>query len=136
MSISKVESALIQQVVSLMGSIPTGYENHKFDKPASPSMWAQVFFIPNDPTVWSLGSAGQDFGDGILQIDLNVPLLSGRKAVNDQFELIRSHFSAGVKFTHEGQVVTIRSCGRSAGRRVDGWYRVSITISWYSLISR
>ena len=98
--------------------------------------WAEVFFMPNDPSVETLGAEGQDLTDGIVQINLNYPVGTGGAAARSDFENIRASFPAGARPAYNGQEAVILSCGRSPGRVVDGWYRVSITISWYALIPR
>ena len=61
---------------------------------------------------------------------------TGGAAARSDFENIRASFPAGARPAYNGQEAVILSCGRSPGRVVDGWYRVSITISWYALIPR
>lgn len=135
MSLSDTQRALIGSVATSLGTIPTGYENEKFTPPSN-SKWAEVFFLPNDPTVETLGSEGQDMVDGLIQINLNYPVGKGDAASRSDYENIRTSFPAGARPAYNGQEAVILSCGRSPGRVVDGWYRVSITISWYALIPR
>ena len=135
MSMTKVQHALIAAVNTSLGATPAGYENEPFDPPAD-AKWARVFFLPNNPSVETLGANGEDFVDGIVQIDLNYPVKTGGAEARADFETIRAAFPAGARPSHSGQEVIIRNCGRSAGRVVDGWFRVSITITWYALIPR
>lgn len=135
MSMNKVQHALISAVSSVLGSTPACYENEPF-APPSGSKWAQVFFLPNTPSVETLGGNGEDFVDGVVQIDLNYPVQTGGAASRADFEAIRAAFPAGARPAYAGQEVIIRNCGRSAGRVVDGWFKVSITIAWYALIPR
>lgn len=135
MSLSKVEQALLTAVGTALNAIPTAYENVKFDKPSG-SKWASVYFIPNLPSVETLGGAGQDMVDGIVQIDLNYPMDQGDATARADFETIRGSFKAGTRLTQSGQQAVVLSCGRSSGRPVDGWYRIVITIGWYALIPR
>jgi hypothetical protein len=134
-SLNHVQRAIIGAVSTSLGAIPAAYENEKFTKP-SDAKWAEVFFMPNDPSVETLGAEGQDLTDGIVQINLNYPVGTGGAAARSDFENIRASFPAGARPAYNGQEAVILSCGRSPGRVVDGWYRVSITISWYALIPR
>lgn len=136
MSASAVQSALIQAVKTKLDalSLPTAYENMTFDRPDG--AWAQVFFLPNQPVVETLGSAGSDFLDGLLQVDLNYPTGQGDSAARAAYESIRDAFPAGSRLSYNGQEVVIRNCGRSSGRVVDGCFRINITIVWYALIPR
>lgn len=135
MSLADVQYALIDLVSDTLEEIPTAYENVKFTPPAS-SKWARVFFMPNLPSVETLGEVGEDKVDGIVQVDLNYPMDSGDGAARDDFETFRGVFYAGSRPTKDSQQAVVLSCGRSSGRPVDGWYRVSITITWYALIPR
>lgn len=135
MSLDNVQRALIGAVATQLAAIPTAYENEKFTKP-SDAKWAEVFFLPNDPSVETLGAGGEDRTDGLVQINMNYPVGTGGAAARNDFEGIRAAFPAGARPAYNGQEAVILSCGRSSGRVVDGWYRVSITISWYALIPR
>lgn len=135
MSMDHVQRALIGTVNTALGAIPAGYDNEPFGPP-SDAKWAQVYFLPNVPSVETLGAEGQDFVDGIVQIDLNYPVKTGTADGRSDFESIRAAFPAGARPVYSGQEVIIRNCGRSPGRVVDGWYRLSITITWYALIPR
>lgn len=135
MSLDNVQRALIGAVSTQLGAIPTAYENEKFTKP-SDAKWAEVFFLPNVPSVETLGADGEDRTDGLVQINMNYPVGTGGAAARNDFESIRAAFPAGARPAYNGQEAVILSCGRSSGRVVDGWYRVSITISWYALIPR
>jgi len=135
MSVSTAQTALFTAAISALGSIPTAFENVPFTKPVN-AKWAALFFLPNRPGVETLGSVGQDMVTGIMQIDINYPQDTGDSAARADFETIRVAFKAGYSFTSSGQVVTITNCGRSAGRLVDQFYRVSTTVSWWAMIPR
>lgn len=135
MSLNKVQQALVGAAKTSLGATPAAYENEPFTKPSG-AKWAQVYFLPNVPSVETLGAEGQDFVDGIVQIDLNYPVETGTADGRSDFESIRAAFPAGARPVYSGQEVIIRNCGRSPGRVVDGWYRLSITITWYALIPR
>lgn len=135
MSLDNVQRAIIGAVSTSLGAIPAAYENEKFTKP-SDAKWAEVFFLPNSPSVETLGANGQDRADGIVQINLNYPVGTGGSAARIDFESIRAAFPAGARPAYNGQEAVVLSCGRSSGRVVDGWYRVSVTIVWYALIPR
>jgi hypothetical protein len=134
-SLSAVHSALLAQAATALSGITYGHENAPLTKPTN-AKWGQVFFLPNQPSVETLGLIGQDGVDGIMQIDMNYPQNSGAAAADSDFETVRGSFKAGTSLTASGQVVTIISCGRSSGRLVDQWYRVSFTVGWRALIPR
>lgn len=135
MSLSQVQTALFTSAITALGAIPTEYENMDFSPPTN-AKWASLFFLPNVPVVATLGSTGQDEATGLIQIDLNYPLGTGNSAARTDFETLRAAFPAGSRHTNTGQVVMVTRTGRSAGRIVDNYYRVSVSVFWYALIPR
>jgi len=127
----------MQGVVDATLGMPIGIENASFpNKPTDGSPWAAVFILPNQPSVATLGYEGEDAHDGIVQIDLNYPLGKGEAAVRAKADQVASFFKAGRRLSYQGAYATVSSCGRSRGREVDGWYRVSMTITWFARIPR
>lgn len=135
MSIGKIESALVDGYVNGAFGLPTGYPNKNFS-PKQGEPWAKVHFIPNQPSVGSLGTYGDDETDGIFQIDINYPLDQGNGDTNAKADQIRAHFKAGTSFSHNGQSVRVKSCGAGRGRSDGGWWRVPITVMWTARIAR
>lgn len=134
---SKLYSALTQGVLDCGLGLPTGFENAPFpDKPTDGSPWASVFILPNQPSVATLGDEGEDAHDGIMQIDLNYPLGKGDGLQRAKADHVASFFKAGKRLLYQGVFVTVASCGRSRGREVDGWYRVSMTVTWFARVPR
>jgi hypothetical protein len=105
------------------------WENQVFD-PAGKSVWASVFFVPNAPFVVSLGQQGRDRGTGFLQIDLNIPQGSGEGPLRTWEDAARAYFITGRVFSQSGQEVILTSCGMSQGRKVDNWFRKSLTVAF------
>ena len=132
---ANVRSALIQGYLDAAVGLPTAYENAKFDKPTD-TPWAAVFILPNQPVVASLGSSGQDDHRGIMQIDLSYPLGSGEEDLQAKVDLLCQHFTAGKRLVYNAQEVILGPSGRSGGRSVDGWFRVSVTVPWQARVSR
>lgn len=137
MSEVKVNSALVKAFTdgNFFASGKVGYENAGFVPPTD-SPWAQVFFVPTSRYVATLGRHGQDRLDGFLQIDLNYPLNSGTAWIGAKAVAIGNVFTVGARFIYEGQEVIVSSCGRSQGRVVNNFYRVSITVMFYAHITR
>jgi hypothetical protein len=135
MSLQQVQEALVAASVAALSGMPTEYENVTFTKPTD-AKWAKLSFVPNSPSVDTLGENGEDMVDGFLQIDINYPQNAGDSEARSDFEEIRAAFPAGRHYASGDQPVTIRNCGRSQGRFVDQWYRVSTTVFWYAMIPR
>ena len=129
MSLLKIKSTLLQAYVDGAFGLSTAYENRQFE-PTTGTPWAAVYVLPNQPSAFSLGSNGSDEHDGILQIDLNYPTGNGDGAVLAKADAIRAVFKHGVSFTLDSQAVSIRQCGRSGARIVDGYFKEIITINW------
>lgn len=132
----KLTSALLQGVVDCNLGLVTALENTKFNKPTGATPWAAVFILYNPPFVATLGHEGEDGHDGVLQIDLNYPLGNGEGAVRAKADAVAEFFFAGRRLPHQGVFATVTSCGRSRGREVDGWYRVSMSVVWSARIPR
>jgi hypothetical protein len=112
-----------------------GWENRLFE-PAEKNPWASVFYRPNIPTTRTLGPCGSDQITGFVQIDFNIAPNGETKTLTDWEEKGRIYFHPGRFFTYSGQSVIVASCGMSAGRHVDNFYRKSLTIAFRSYIKR
>lgn len=137
MSITKIRSGLVKVFTdgAFFDATKVAFENVAFTPPPS-APWASVFFLPNQPSVATLGAGGQDQVTGVMQIDLNYPTNSGEADILAKFEAIKNAFTVGVRPIYQGQEVSIRSCGRSQGRVVGNFYRISITVMFYAQINR
>lgn len=133
---SGLRKALVQGVEDSPLDLPYAAENSPFSKPTDQSPWAAVHIFMNQPSVATLGAEGQDAHDGIMQIDLNYPLNTGEAAVTAKADGLTDFFKAGKRLAHSGVELTVSSCGRSRGREVEGWYRVSMTVTWFARVSR
>jgi len=111
----------------------TSYENAAFVKPSITTPWASVFIVPNQPSVESFEADGHT---GFMQVDVNYPANTGTGAAITKADSVAQYFKAGTRIAYGGQQVQIQSCGRSQGRPVDGWYRVSLTINWTAYVPR
>ncbi|QIQ65286.1 hypothetical protein 19_00017 [Pseudomonas phage Epa19] len=132
---SNIRSALVQGYLAAGLAHPTAYENTKFDQPTD-TPWCSVFILPNQPRVASLGIGGTDEHTGIMQVDVNYPTESGMQDILADVDAVADYFTAGRRLVYNAQEVIVRSCGRSPGRKVDGWYRISLTIDWYAQTPR
>lgn len=133
-----IESALRKGFIdALPDSVgKTAFENQPFDPKGKPR-WFSFWYLPNDPTVATLGNVGQDRFDGICQIDLNIEPGKGKEGVAADILALRSLFTAGARLSYGSAVVTVKSCGRKGGGRLVGsFYRFTVSIAWESRISR
>ena len=112
-------------------SLPTAWQNVPFPELPSTSEWLQVWFLPAASTVSTLGQGGEDESRGIVQIDINIPSGQGEAKALELSDRITSFFSAGRRFEYLTQPVFISQASSvSAGRMVDAWFRISVSIFW------
>jgi hypothetical protein len=135
MSLSDAKYAMIEAVVSALGSIPTARENVPFVKPNN-AKWAALYWMPNQPTGETLGDGGQDMYTGIVQVDIHYPSGSGDTAADADIETFRAAFKAGHAHVHNGQSIVAKTCGAPHRRKEDNWFIVSVTVGWYALVTR
>lgn len=137
MSQTNVRAALVAafRTGNFFADTKVAWENVPFTPPTG-EPWAAFYFVPSQPSVATLGPNGQDHLDGFVQIDLNFPTGKGEKDSFAKYEAIKNSFTAGSYLIYQGQVVTIKSCGRSPGRVVNNVYKVIVTIYFYAHINR
>lgn len=131
-----IRKALYQAVVNCGLGIPVAGDNMPFDKPTPPTPWAAARILPGQASAVTLGGSGEDEHRGILQLDLNYGLRLGEAELMEKIGVVAGYFVAGLKLTYGSTVVYIRSCSRSQGREVDGWWRVSISVVWWARHAR
>jgi hypothetical protein len=129
MSFLAIKKTLLNSYIDGAFGLSTAYENRKFE-PVRGTNWAEVYILPNQPSVFSMGGNGSDEHDGVMQINLNYQQDKGDGAALAKAEQIALVYQAGKFFTHAGQVVSIKSCGRQPGRIVDGYFQIIININW------
>lgn len=139
MSEASIDRALEVAAVAALGPTFTGriaFEGLPFATPQG--HWAQLTNLRAGADVASLGVGGQDEHVGVYQIDVSVPETGGnpRAALLAHADRIRAHFVAGLLVTHGAQGVRVRSASVSSIRRVDGWQRVSVSVTYSAFTTR
>ncbi|KAF1710301.1 hypothetical protein CSC70_06300 [Pseudoxanthomonas kalamensis DSM 18571] len=134
MSESSIDRALEVAAVAALGPTFTGRiaaEGFTFTPPTSGS-WAQLTHLPAGAAVSSLGVNGMDEHVGVYQIDVSVPEVGGnpRADLLAVADTVRAYFVAGREFTHLTQGVRVVRAERSQIRRVDGWQRISVSVTY------
>jgi hypothetical protein len=130
-----IDSALVKAFDDGAFGLPFSSENREYD-PVPGTAWAQLFIVPNQPSINTMGSDGQDLIEGFMQINLNYPVGDGDGTAKQKATAIRDYFKAGTKFTYSTVDVFIASAGRGIAQNIDSWYRVVVTINWYSRLTR
>ena len=117
--------------------MPGVYENDGEFNPQADAAWFQFFFIPNQPSVITLGDQGSDEHTGIVQINLNYPMNEGSGTALEKADELRALFKAGSKHIFDGQTVTAISCGLSgSGQIINGFYQTILTIEYKAHTAR
>jgi len=131
----KIDSALIQAFESGGFGLAYTVENQSEDPPTG-TPYAQLFILPNQPTVSTMGDSGQDLITGLMQVNLNYPIGDGAGEAKQKATEIREVFKAGYRPTYDGQEVFITSSGRGIARNQDSWFQVIVNIIWEARVTR
>jgi len=131
----KIDSALKAAFTAGSFGLSVAHENLEFT-PVAGTAWAQIFMMPNQPSIHTLGDNGQDLIDGVMQVNLNYPVGGGAGTAKQKATAIRDYFYAGRIFTYSSQDVFITSSGRGISRNVDSWYQVIVNIIWQARVTR
>lgn len=114
----------------------TAFENQAFE-PAGKAKWYLFSYLPNRPEVATLGKAGSDAISGLVQVDINIIAGRGKEGVDADIDSLRSVFCSGARFVNGPVNIIVKSCGRvGTGRKVDGFYRFTVSIEWETRIKR
>ena len=136
---SSVRSALVQSFVDLAAANSWDYpiiaENHP-QEPNHSGIWFGLTYIPDIPDVATLGDGGEDEVRGIFQIDIFTPINTGEKEPQDLIDVMRSYFTAGRRFSYNQQEVVITQCGRTDGFISNNYFRIPLSVIWYSRLIR
>jgi hypothetical protein len=142
MTTQAIDTALLQGLQSLAltdpggSALPIAWPNEPFDPPEDGSDWAATFQLPAPTETASLGVGGWNRLRGVLQVDLNTKPGTGTSTVFGYVDQILALFVPGKDFASGGQSVKVRQVDRSSIREIDGWARVSVSISWQALTIR
>lgn len=130
MSSKQVRIALETALNSVSTGIQTAWENAPFTPTTNaPYQVAYLLFAQPDNPEYGSGFREQ----GIFQINLMYPLLTGTKDSTDRAELLRNAFSRGESFTSGGVTVVIdRTPEIVAGRREADRWLVVVKIRWHA----
>lgn len=145
MSESKIDAALVTAYRAAMPALvdSTSYEpgvgsdGLPFRRPVD-AKWAGLTNLRAGSDVASLGVGGQDESTGVFQIDINVPEtnLSAKPALLTDADALNNYFVAGRLLTYQTQAVRVRRADVSPIRRVDGWLRISVSVTYSAFTTR
>lgn len=136
MSFTAIRSALAQGLVDANAIAEARIVSSNLPGKNDGAAWFRFIFTGADSVVSSLGLTGMDDVSGWVQVDLNYPLDSGDAACLTAATALKSYFTASRVLTYGGIRLNVRDTSLSAGRIVDGHYRRSFTIYWFTQIPR
>ncbi len=131
----RIEQILTQAYRDIGLNLPTGYPNRDL-KEKPDGLWVSLENIRGISTVATLGDAGRDNHPGILQINVNFPLNKGTRDVNLTCDSLAAAFPAGASFSNQGVTVKVSETTVDEGREVEGYWRASVSVSYFSRLSR
>lgn len=115
------------------GNLLVAVDNAPFAVPTDGSSWLRLLLEEGIPVPRSYG---HDEFSGYIQLDVNTKLDAGEAAADTLASAAAAFFKAGRVLTYGSTDAIVRSCARSRGREVDGWWRVSLTIYWDARVDR
>lgn len=128
-----IEKALIAGYQAVGTLVPTGYPGFELtdsDKPDG--LWCNIHNVRTISEPVTLGDAGEDNHSGFMQIDINYPVNRGAGEVLIKADELASAFPSGTVLSYNSQNVIVASTTLSPGRYIGGYYRVSLTVNYYS----
>lgn len=135
MSLSKVRSAMVQAYVEASLGLSYASENKVFTPPVN-APWAEVTYLPGEPTLGSIGLKGMDELEGYLQVNINTPTNTGTELAMLKVDMLRAYFFAGRALTYQGQEVRVKGVGIKPGFRSENTWKIPTLIRFYAQIPR
>lgn len=132
-----VHSALINsfEIVREPG-LTVAYEQRPTTPPADGSLYYALFNLPAGKTPRTLGMDGQDEYTGVFQVDVVGPNAEGVSKVVKEASRLSAFYTAGRRFSKDGQEVIIRRSQISQARPDGVHLTVSVSIYWTAYINR
>lgn len=137
MSEAKINSALVQAVLTASFGPPCAFENDPTNaNPVANTPWMKFRNVPASKLPSSNGVGGYEEHIGFIQLDFNVALNTGTAALLAYSDAALAYFPPGKRFIYNEQCVLVTRSERSPIRPVDGWARVSVTVYYSSQSTR
>lgn len=129
-----IRAALEQQIASISG-IPSAsnraWENVVFN-PTTGTPWVRMTLLPGESRPAVRGANPVLEYVGLFQIDVFQPQGKGPNPADVLADAIRDQFAPGTDITVNSTTTRIRWSERMPGEVDPPWYKVSVTVSWYT----
>lgn len=106
------------------------YPNKRFEIPEDKSFF-ELSFLPSEPYPLAMGENSQNEWNGVLQIDVGVPLDVGTDEIDDKKEWIYKLFARG---TNIDKIVDIKKVYSPTEGSAGEYYNVVIRVEWVAVI--
>lgn len=132
-SFNDVQSALTQSIITLnnseLGALPVAYEGRSFD-PSDVDLYIEPVTLFGDRV--SLSKKTLDEILGVYQITIRQKSGLEIAPALTACGKILAEYRHNTSYVYNGQKVVIINSTRNAGRTLDGWYTVNISINFKS----
>lgn len=133
MSLLKIRPALEKALLAVTPTFSTAWEATEFT-PVSGTPYQKVHLLLARPDNSEYGISHRE--QGIFQVTLMYPLLTGTKAATTRAELLRTAFKRGTTFSYGGvKVIVDRTPEIVTGARDGDRWAIPVKISWHTQIS-
>lgn len=133
MSVNAIRIALETGLNSITPALATAWENAKFT-PTEGTPYQRVSLLFAEPDNIEYGSVFRQ--NGIMQVSLFYPLLTGTSTASTRAELLRSTFKRGNTYTSGSVKVNISNTPAIKQGRVDGdRWMIPVDIRFFSHIT-
>lgn len=126
--LDSLDEALLE--IAALNNVPV--EKPNADLTTYPDLWLKLSVVRGQTVPVTLGLQGTDNHNGFCQIDINVPSGTGSGDILKIASSLKLFYPAGKSVG----LVVVASSSVSSARFVGSWYRVSVTINYYSRIAR
>jgi hypothetical protein len=134
-SFAAAQLAVEVRLATPLGGLLVQWPNGPTIKPDG-AAYAEVFHMPANSFVDTLGAHGRDLLPAITQVNLYYPLESGNNQSAVDVDIFRTSFVAGQWLSEEGQAVLVRACSPGPSRRDGSYFKSIVSIQWEARISR
>lgn len=125
MSLKAINGTLAASVQGCGLAYPVAWEGKTFTPPSN-APWLAVWLLP----AYTDSMQTVDKHGGILQIDINHPLNAGAPKLLQDVDTLLAHLKSGKRFLTGTQDVTVRKREATQIMQIDGWLRVSVSVSY------
>ena len=127
---------MINAVRDSVAEVPATLPNYPLTDYPETGVWVAIHNIPVSSLPVTIGPHGEDEHIGIIQVDINQRKGSGSGDIFDIVDRIAGIFTNGTHVHYTGGLCRVKSSSLTPAREFGGWYRVSLSITYYSRTSR